>query len=384
MELNTIQEINKIGLDAFVEKYKLKYKDFGHKFLLKYDQLNTPKNKFTNECRGLVIARDYNGITPISVPFYRFSSYNDTSRKSIDWDSATYWEKTDGTMIHYYWDPIAAKWCVGTTGSPEGIDNVSKIDKINRNTQVFDFNLTELFFRTCEEIGVNLEGCQKGWTYIFELATEYNQVVNKYNESKLKLLGARDLNQFEELDQMGLDVVAEHHINCERPKQYDFKSEQEALDSLKNVKFGDVNFEGYVVVDKDFNRVKMKSNTYVVYHQFNGESLESKYRLVDIALANEVEEVGSTFPKLKGELEELKSNLDNLLNPLRESYEDLKGKVGTLPDKDFFIAAQTAVGYDKKKKVLLGVLTSLKKNPNKSFDEVVSAMDKKKLYKLVK
>ena len=99
---------------------------------------------------------------------------------------------------------------------------------------------------------------------------------------------------YSEHDQDMLDGAA-RIFNCARPKQYFFESEKEMLDSLKNVKYGDDNFEGYVIVDDKFNRLKVKSNTYIIFSQFNGD-LESKWRLVDVVLTNEIEEVSSTFP----------------------------------------------------------------------------------------
>ena len=78
MELNIIEQIKQFGIDKIVEKYNLKHKDFGHKFSLKYDQLNTPKNKYTNECRGLVLSKD---LEVLSMPFYRFSNYRNLSQR---------------------------------------------------------------------------------------------------------------------------------------------------------------------------------------------------------------------------------------------------------------------------------------------------------------
>ena len=48
-----------------------------------------------------------------------------------------------------------------------------------------------------------------------------------------------------------LNITAEQVLDCERPKQYFFDNEEEMIKSLKNVKHGDVNFEGYVIVDDE-------------------------------------------------------------------------------------------------------------------------------------
>ena len=285
------------------------------------------------------------------------------------------------SMIHYYHDPISDKWCVGTNGTAEAVDNVGD----------HDFNLTDLFFGTCKELDIDLEECKKEFTYIFELATEYNVVVNEYAEHTIKLLGIRDLNELEEVDQAGLDFYAAQYLNCDRPEQYHFDTEQDMLDSLQHVKHGDVNFEGYVIVDKDFNRLKVKSNKFVIYHQFNGNAnleekfyIETKWRLVDIALNNEIEEVVASFPELEEELVKIKKNLDIELAPIKEVYDRLKPIHEEMERKDFFIATQDAIDHNKSKKMLASVIASLKTNPERDFHQAVMSLDKKKLYKLVK
>lgn len=54
---NIIRELNTTSLEAVVAKYKLSVKHSGHKFALCYDQLETPKNPTTDECRGCIITK---------------------------------------------------------------------------------------------------------------------------------------------------------------------------------------------------------------------------------------------------------------------------------------------------------------------------------------
>jgi len=376
--MNSVKKIKEIGLDNFVNQNNLKRKDYGHKFSLKYDQLNTKKTPETNECRGLVLSND---LDVLSFPFVRFNNYSESTRSIINWDTATYWEKTDGTLIHYYFDPIGDKWCVGTTGTAEAVEMVSSRDKLTGERKDYDFSLTDLFYKTCEEQNVTLP-TSKNYTYMFELATDANIVVNKYESSRLVLLGIRCLyGEYSEHDQDMLDGAA-RIFNCARPKQYFFESEKEMLDSLKNVKYGDDNFEGYVIVDDKFNRLKVKSNTYIIFSQFNGD-LESKWRLVDVVLTNEIEEVSSTFPALKDTLLKLKRNYENKVLSLKETFVYLQENIDNMEKKDFFIKSQTALNYDKKNKPLNVIFSALNKNKNITFEEALEEVDKRKLFKIL-
>ena len=386
-ELNSINEIYKIGLEAFVEKYSLSYKDYGHKFSLKYHQLDTKKTDSTNECRGLILAKD--SFRVLSMPLVRFSNYSQHTAKSLDWESAKYYEKTDGTMIQYYYDDIVGKWCVGTTGTAEAVENVSCRDKVNKTIHRYDFSLTDLFYKTCEELGVNLKNLEKGFTYIFELATKYNMVINTYPTSTINLLAMRStrLDQdYHEFMQQTVDDQAKV-INCGRPKEYFFESQEEMISSLKNVKHGDENFEGYVVVDKDNNRLKVKSNAYILYSHFNADLdalTESKWRLADVVINNEIDEVSASFPALRETLDEMKIKYDELIEPVKEKFEYLRENYDSLERKDFFVEASNAINHDKNKKPLLSVFTQLYNDRDISFEKAFDIVKREKVYKLIK
>jgi hypothetical protein len=382
-ELNTVKEIRTFGLEEFVKKHNLKYKDYGHKFSLKYHQLDTKKTPSTNECRGLVLSND---LEVLSLPLIRFSNYSENTIKSIDWNTARYYEKGDGSMVHYYADPISDKWCVGTTGTAEAVDNVSHRDKATNEVHNYDFNLTELFLNTCSDLGIDLEKCVKGCSYVFELMTEYNKVINKTEKDTVKLLAIRDLSDLSECPQRILNDFAKH-IGCERPKEYFFSTQEEMIKSLNNVRYGDVNFEGYVIVDDNFNRLKVKSNTYILHSHFNSdkqELVDCKWRLTDVVIHNEIEEVSASFPSLRDILEKMKINYDALILPIREKFEYLKENFDTLERKDFFIEASNSINHEKSKKPILSVFTQLFNDKNIDFEKAMDVVKRDKLYKLIK
>ena len=45
MELALINEIKRFGLEKTAETYKLSVKDYGHKVLIKYDQIESPMSE---------------------------------------------------------------------------------------------------------------------------------------------------------------------------------------------------------------------------------------------------------------------------------------------------------------------------------------------------
>jgi hypothetical protein len=79
--------------------------------------------------------------------------------------------------------------------------------------------------------------------------------------------------------------------------------------------------EGYVVVDDNFNRVKVKTQHMAVHH-LKGKSAE--HNILTIVKTNEIEEFATTFPERKEELYKLKVNYDLLNVKLNMVWDELK------------------------------------------------------------
>ena len=214
-------------------------------------------------------------------------------------------------------------------------------------------------------------------------------VINTYKTSTINLLAMRSTSldqDYAEFSQQTLDAQADV-IGCTRPKEYHFESQEEMINSLKGVKHGDENFEGYVVVDKDFNRLKVKSNVYIIYSHFNAEAdalTESKWRLADVVINNEIDEVCASFPALRETLDEMKIKYDILITPIKEKFEYLRENFETLERKDFYVEASNSINHDKNKKPLLSVFTKLFNDQTISFEKAFDVVKREKIYKLIK
>ena len=80
--------------------------------------------------------------------------------------------------------------------------------------------------------------------------------------------------------------------------------------------------EGYVVVDKNFNRVKVKNPKYVaIHHLKEGNSLA---RLVELVQNGEYGEFVSYFPEWFEDIQNIEFELTSLINDLSWKYEEIK------------------------------------------------------------
>jgi hypothetical protein len=105
---------------------------------------------------------------------------------------------------------------------------------------------------------------------------------------------------------------------------------QLAVDALENLE------EGFVVVDKDHNRVKIKSPAYVKAHHIRGEGLNLK-RASELVAMNEHEEYISVFPEDASFFEPIIVAEERLLREIMITYDHVEFLES---QKDFAIAVK--------------------------------------------
>lgn len=290
--MNTLKIINHIkefGLDETINRFSLKVRKYPHKFILKYNQIESPLGlPQVRECRGLVLSND---LRILSYPFYKFFNIEEGNADIIDWNTAKVLKKEDGSLIQVYYDFTLNEWCVGTSGTAEGETDVNG-----------DISLTfkRLFEQTLLNYHSNVEYFYnrliKGYTYLFELCTPYNIVVTPHETSKLVLLGVRDLTTLEEINYEMLKTFS-FHIEIPLVEFYNINSEKDIRDTFVNMPFSE---EGYVVVDNNFNRVKIKNPSYVAVHHLKDSS--AQHNIMEVIKNNEIDEYTSIFKERKDEV----------------------------------------------------------------------------------
>jgi T4 RnlA family RNA ligase len=271
--------------------------------LLKYDQIKSPTyHPVVQECRGIILDED-DDWKVISYPFKRFYNYGQNeAEKVIDWSTAVVQEKLDGSLVQLFY--YRSEWLIATSGKADAGGEVNG----------YDFTFEQLFWRVFNQLDYKLPThfiSNNNYTFIFELCSIYNKVVVEYKKPKLVLLGARRLSDYVEIAVMSLAGLASC-LNYEIVKQYKLTNIQQILDYLSTTKGNQL--EGLVVVDSNFNRIKIKSEEYVALHHIRSNT-NTPYALLDVIRRNETEELLTYF----NELEEEIVNLNNKYNKLVET-----------------------------------------------------------------
>jgi hypothetical protein len=303
----------KHGLDKTIKDFSLKTKEYDKKILFKYDQLVSPTLMGLPEmqdCRGIILEKVTWKV--MSLAFRKFFNAEEGNAAKINWDTAKILSKEDGTMIQLYYDWHDMTWYAGTTGTANGEGEVN-----NKNGTTFN----DLFWETVNN-KYTFNECllNKDLVYVFELTTPYNIVVKPHGESSATLLAVRNRETLVELSGKDLEMAA-ISIGVPLVKSFDINAKNVGH-LLKTFEGMPWYSEGYVVVDSNFNRVKVKNPAYVAVHHLKGKTAE--HNILTIVKTNEIEEFAATFPERTTELYRLKEGYDALIDKLNGVWGELQ------------------------------------------------------------
>jgi len=280
------------------------------------------------------------------------------------------------SLIQVYWDWVAEKWCAGTSGMAEGEGEVN--DKPNTK-------FSELFWDTITspKYGFNWDRMVRGRTYMFELMTPYNIVVCPHGESKVSLLGVRDLDTLNEYGfndlytistDIGLPLVKSFNINASNAGHL--------MATFEGMPFSE---EGYVVVDANFNRIKLKNPAYVAMHYT--KSKLGNHHILEVLKTNEVDEWIATFPERSEEIIQLKEGLVKLTDDLENAWVELipyKPKNITKQEQKRFAMKVFEVSNKHFKNTRhTGLFFGLKDGKINTIREYIINMNNKDLYEIL-
>jgi len=268
------------SLEILRNDYNIKISEKNGLILLKYHQFNSPKCHLTNQCRGVIL--DAVTFNIVCRGFYRFFNVGEPQAHIIDWDSAHVTEKVDGSLIRFYYHDN--KWCVATSGCIDAFDSdlPSQLGESKSFGELVEKHLIDNY---TYQIPI-FEQFNKNATYLFEIVSKYNRVVVPYDETNMYFL-CRIHNY------IGIEDGASV-LGFNRPRTYDFSNVDDCVRASKQLGYDE---EGYVVCDKDFNRIKIKSPEYVLAHHIKGEGVLTIKKMLALIKSGENIEFLSYFPE---------------------------------------------------------------------------------------
>ena len=173
---------------------------------------------------------------------------------------------------------------------------------------------------------------------MFELTSPFNKVVVQWHDIMLHFIGVRDNTSGHEL------LFSFHKLAAlfDVPNVYPLNSIDACIAAAS--KLGP-DAEGYVVLDKDFNRIKVKSPLYVSLHSMRNNGVFSYEHAVEVVQINEIEEVLTYFPEFAEHLNNIKDKMSDLAVQLEQAWNSFSNYADSLVTrKDKALAIQKEFG----------------------------------------
>ncbi len=281
-----INEHSSDWYESLHKDYGIRIKKEGPLAIFSYNVECDFRDPIVQEARGIII--DYEKVEVVCWPFRKFGNYTECYADPIDWNNAVVLEKVDGSIIKLWYNKITEAWQFSTNGM---------INADNATTDAFS-NITygAVIRQAVNYNDIPFDKLDKDSTYIFELVSPQTRVVVKYDEIALYHLGTRNNITGEERNE---------DIGIKKPKSYKINSLEDCIKAAVELNKGcesddEIANEGFVVVDKNWNRVKVKSPDYIMMHRLKHNDGISKKDAVTTLLyiKSDVEKICKSNPLL--------------------------------------------------------------------------------------
>lgn len=316
--------------------YNLIIKQKGDFVLLKYSSIE-PKSDMSNpivqECRGLILKKDFFELTSNpSIPQYKVASMRFTKFFNYGQEEAAILEfpceaseKIDGSLIGVWYDNNTG-WHVSTSGNIDAEDAPIDTGEYKSYRDIFNLAWDDNFF----------DMLSKDCTYMFELVSPFTKLVVPYKETKLYLLAIRNNITLEEFDRSYLSIIAKQLFGdkISVPKSYMCKNIEEIQNAVNELTDNDENFEGFVLCDKNFNRIKLKSAIYTNLFFIRGEGVFSNKKILKLIMDEQDDDVIAYFPEYKEQFDRIRRGLSLFITHLKSLLSDGE-KLYKLDKKEF-------------------------------------------------
>jgi RNA ligase len=263
---------------------------------LKYNQIESPMHEpIVRQCRGMVV--DMAARRVLAWPYDKFWNMGEPLADAIDWSTAIVQEKLDGSLMILYRAADGA-WAVASSGHPTAGGTFGR-----GSPRTF----REAFWETWNALGMQLPDGQDA-CFMFELCATENRVVVVHERPRIVLHGARRMDGVELSHDECAAVASQFH--WEHVRTFSVASAAEAIQAAAELDA--VKTEGFVVVDAQMRRVKIKSPRYVALHHLKGEA--TTRRAIELWRTGDAQELLTVFPELAEAILPVHRTLDEIVD----------------------------------------------------------------------
>ena len=335
--------------------YSLSIKRKDTRILFKYSQIESDFSlDIVKEARGLILEDKTWKV--ICYPFNKFFNFGEEYADNIDWESAIVETKEDGSLIKIYF--YNDEWKIATNGT---------IDAEDAELQSGPYkNFRQLFDAAAEKCHFDFSKLNRYFTYCCEICSEFNIIICPQSEIRLIHIGTRNNRTFQEV---------EADIGIPHPQKYALSSLEDCIVMAKTFDFTK---EGFVVKDKNYNRIKVKSEDYVRVHRLANNGSMTEERAIELIRENELDEFFTYFPHYKEYIGRIKAKIAALSYTIDKDISRARViKENSSSRKDF---AAWIAGLSSLEKAIAFLVYDEK---IESGDQYIASLTTKKLARLI-
>lgn len=290
--------------------------------IVKYSAESDFGIQLVREARGPIFTMDENGEwICVARAFDKFFNWAEkwSDVEEIDWETAEVQQKVDGTLLKIWFDNN--QWIVSTNGM---------IDAFNANCGDTSFGTVAM--RIIDQIPEFWSSLDSNYCYMFELTSSQNRIVVHYEGERLWYLGRRNMISGEE-DADGLELKGLWY-----PQRYPLYSLSDCVNAAKTLGEDE---EGYVVVDSQFHRIKVKGSEYLRLHRIRGNGVLTIARVIQLWQQELLDDFVGCYPEYQEFVDKVLHSIENLMSISDMAFHSVKGT-----SYDRYEFAQKALNYD--------------------------------------
>lgn len=305
----------------------------GNYVLLKYSQLESDfTDPIVRECRGCIFFLpdgDHTRAKLVCYPFDKFGNYGESYVPNIDWSTASVQEKVDGSLIKMWYHNCS--WHISTNGTIHADEADTNVEGIT----FYDVVMNAI--RATGDVKAFFETLNKNYTYMFELVSPETRVTIAYPKPVLYYLGARDMSTLKEVTTFAQSLNFISRVS--QPKRYPLQTLEDCLEAVAAMGADE---EGFVIRDKQFNRIKIKSPEYLIASRIRNNGAITAKHILELLRADRLDDFLAYAEDYKGFVDNIVNGYFNLI----QAYRDIVAKVFFSEEYDIVnkrdLALQTA------------------------------------------
>jgi len=286
--INTFEEVKNLVSN---EPYNLKVKEDGNLYMITYNHNDDNLSPLVKQCRGLILEKDTNKI--VCYSFNKMCENVD----ELDKNTIKVEDSIDGTQIRLFF--YNGEWRYSTTRCIDA----KKAYWISKKS------FYEMFM---EAVGDKLdyETLNKNYCYAFVLAHPENRIVVHYPAPFVVHLTSRNLETLKEEDV---------YIGITKARIHDYNTLDDVYKWLEEANYV---YEGFVLCDENYNRYKLRTETYKKMLKLRGNTNNFLFRYFELKYENLVDFYLSFYPELYPQFSLYELDLRKIARKIHKYYVD--------------------------------------------------------------